>query len=179
MSSTPPVIFPVPSAWKLPAMATAPLASNPFIKYANEPDISDSRPVAHAAAPGALMVNVKLADLLASSAAVAMISGVLWPAPVGTVSGGVYVALVEGPVPAGGIAVKVPQGLVDVSVLQLAGLNVQMTPLVGEMSFVTVAFTVTAGAAASMAVNGLVIATVMVEVIVTLKVELVLLMVGS
>src|SRR5580704_389509 len=82
MSSTPPIIFPVPSAWKLPAIATAPFASNPFIKYANDPDISDSRPVAHAAAPAGLIVKVKLAVLLGSSIAVAVIVGVRFE-PVG------------------------------------------------------------------------------------------------
>jgi hypothetical protein len=58
------------------------LASNPFIKYANDPDIADSRPTGHAAAPGALIVNMKLADLLGSSTAVAVIVGVSF-APVG------------------------------------------------------------------------------------------------
>src|ERR1700728_1050063 len=76
MSSTPPEILPVPSAWTLPAIATAPFASNPFIKYANDPFIADSRPVAHAIASAALIVNWKLADLLGSSTAVAVIVGV-------------------------------------------------------------------------------------------------------
>src|ERR1700732_4118432 len=88
MSSTPPVIFPVPSARKLPAMATAPLASNPFIKYANDPDMVDSRPTGHAARPGALIVNMKLPDFLGASAAVASIVGVS-SGPVGWVVGGV------------------------------------------------------------------------------------------
>jgi hypothetical protein len=67
------------------------------------------------------------------------------------------------------IAVRVPHGE---PVLQLAGLNVQLTPLVGEISLVTVAFTVTAAAAASIAVNGFVMATTIVDVIVTLNIVL-------
>src|SRR3984957_2407663 len=167
MSSTPPIIFPVPSAWKLPAIATAPFASNPFIKYANVPAISASRPTGQAAAPTALIVNVKLADLLGSSTAVAVMVGISL-APEGWVAGGVYVALVEGPGPAGGIGDNSPPGLEEL--LQPPEPDVHTTPLVGVTSFVTVAFTVTAAAAASIAVKGFVIATAMFKVIVPLNI---------
>src|ERR1700683_1429002 len=66
MSSTPPVIFPVPSAWKLPATATPPFASNPFIRYAKPPFIADSRPVGHDAAAAALTVIVREIVLVSS-----------------------------------------------------------------------------------------------------------------
>jgi hypothetical protein len=78
---------------------------------------------------------------------------------------------VEGPVFAGGIGDNFPHGPAWSTAPQLDGLNVQVTPLVGEMSLETVAFTVTAAAAASIAVNGFVIATAMFEVMVTLNIE--------
>src|SRR5712692_3837912 len=85
-SSWPAVIFPVPSAVKLPATATGPLASNPCSRKAYWPFSFDSLPVPQ----GLELVTVMVADadLVASATEVAVRVTV---AGFGTLAGAVYV----------------------------------------------------------------------------------------
>src|SRR4029077_11344023 len=143
VSSVPLLMAPAPSVTKLPPMATAPDESKPFTRNAKLPFMTDSSPAGQAwRLPVMLMTSV--ADLDVSSTAVAVRVGVLLGGA-GCVAGGVYWML-------GGLftCIAIVPQVGEQLVSGVPDWSFQVTPPLGVVSLVTVAFTVTSVAPGAM-----------------------------